>query len=106
MCNLVWAHRSRTSIYLAGPGSIAIVGTAECDYVVSVDKLVVSRAFKVPSDDWVYLGAFDFRYPPGPGGRTLRFIPTNEQPECIEEAQEPPMYDWAVRNSARKPSCR
>ena len=106
MCGFDWAHWSRTSVYLAGADQIAVVGPQECDYLISVDGLVVSPAFKVPSADWVYLGAFHFAASPGgPGARELRFFPASEQRECIEEATEPPMYDWAVRNSARKSRC-
>jgi hypothetical protein len=106
MCGFDWAHWSRTSVYLAGADQIAVVGAQECDYLISVEGLVVSRAFKVPSADWVYLGAFDFTASSGdPSARELRFVPASEQRECIEEATEPPMYDWAVRNSARRSSC-
>jgi hypothetical protein len=106
MCGFDWAHWARTNIYLAGGDKIALIGPQHCDYVIALDTLTVSRAFKIPSDDWTYLGAFDFvEHPNGPGTRALRFIPSAEQPECIEDSEEPQNYDWAVRNSARRSSC-
>ena len=103
-----WAHRARTSLYLdlAGDENLAVLGPDD-DILIS-NELKISRAFRVPSEDWIYLGAFDF-VPPAVQGhdRDLGFVPAggqNEQKECIPTYRDQ-RYDFEPRNSARQNRC-
>jgi hypothetical protein len=98
-----WPHRARTSLYLADGKSIAILGPDGEDILIDTDQLKVSRAFRIPSDDWTYLGAFDFVQPiVGGYDRSLRFIPAAKQAECVP--QHPP-NQWVVRAATRQSRC-
>jgi hypothetical protein len=110
MCGYDWAHNARTGVYLVGDKDIAVVGVDECDYLITLDPLKISRAKNLPSDSWVYLGAFDWviRVVGARPGRSqwgnipfFRFISVNEQPECISGSPSAS----TVRNSARKHRC-
>jgi hypothetical protein len=97
-----WAHNGRTSIYVTPRKQIAIVGPIGDDYLVSLDPPRTDPA-REPSDDWTYLGAFDFEGAPGVG-RQLGFISAEQQAECI------PMrggraLDLNVRKAARQEDC-
>ncbi|UPK05325.1 hypothetical protein [Bradyrhizobium sp. 170] len=72
-----WAHYGRTSIYLTPERKIAVLGPSGDDYLVSLDPLTTKIATGA-SENWTYLGAFDFQFMEG-GGRSLRFIGAAEQ---------------------------
>ena len=76
-----WARNSRTSIYVTPERKIAIIGPIGDDYLVSSDPPQAMTA-RGPSDDWSYLGAFDFQLLQG-GAQRLRFVSAAEQDECI-----------------------
>jgi len=98
-----WVHRARTSVYLTESKSIAILGPDGEDIVLDADQLKISRAFRISSSDWTYLGAFDFVQPiVGGYERSLRFIPATEQEECVP--QHPP-NERVVRAAARQSRC-
>jgi hypothetical protein len=107
-----WAHNSRTSVYLTPAGKIAIVGPMGDDYLVSLDPLTTKKA-KGSSDDWTYLGAFDYENFHTPAdwnnlsrvGRELRFITAAEQVECIP-MRGSTIYEWQVRKAARQDNCK
>ena len=68
-----WAHNSRTSVYLTPAREIAILGPMGDDRLVSLETLTTKNA-RGPSDDWTYLGAFDFetfQTPAAPVSRRL-----------------------------------
>jgi hypothetical protein len=110
LCGYDWAHYGRTGIYVIPGENLAVLGVGGCDYLVSRHPLDISRMGRVTSDDWVYLGAFDWasRILPTRGAqiggrhRVFRFIPAAEQGECIIDGSPP---SWAARLSARRPSC-
>ena len=103
-----WAHNSRTSLYLTSERELAILGPMGDDRLVSLDTLIRKNA-RGPSDDWTYLGAFDFAdfLEPDPLSniarrwRELRFISATEQAECIPMRGDT-IYQWQVRNNARQ----
>jgi hypothetical protein len=106
LCGYDWAHWARTGIYLTADRKVAVLGPRYCDYLVSLTSREVARAWKMASENWMYLGAFDFvGYPRGSGERMLRFISAAEQGECIEMMSDERLPDWAVRNGARRRSC-
>lgn len=84
MCGGDWANWSRTSLYLTENNGLAVIGVQDCDYIVAVDSLKVTNAWRVPSDKWTYLGAFQIVSALDKKTRQLRFIDASEQSECIE----------------------
>jgi hypothetical protein len=99
-----WAHNSRTSVYLTPDNKLAVLGPTGDDYVVSLHPPNSGRAFRLASETWTYLGAFD--YDLSHGARALRFVTAAEQAECIPMLMEVVHYDWAPRNAARQRSCK
>jgi hypothetical protein len=97
-----WAHNSRTGIYVTPERKIGIIGPIDDDYLVSSDPLQ-SMTAREPSDDWSYLGAFDFQLLPG-GAQRLRFVSAAEQDECIPMAGADIEGDQ-VRKMARQRYC-
>ena len=97
-----WAHNSRTSIYVTPERKIGIIGPFGDDYLVSSDPLQTMPA-KGPSDDWSYLGAFDFQLLQG-SARKLRFVSAAEQAECIP-MRVADIGDHQVRKMARQLNC-
>ena len=99
-----WPHRARTSVYVTQDKKFAVLGPDEEDILIDTEQSKISRAFRIPSQDWTYLGAFDFVQPViGGYDRNLRFIPAAEQDECVPTdslANE----TWP-RNEQRKERC-
>lgn len=97
-----WAHNSRTGIYITPERDIGIIGPFGDEYMASLDPPRMTAA-RGPSEDWSYLGAFDFEILQG-GARRLRFVRATEQAECI------PMRGLGiesdqVRKTARRGDC-
>ena len=97
-----WAHNSRTSIYVTPERKIGVIGPIGDDYLVSSDP-PQSMTARGPSDDWSYLGAFDFQLLQG-GARRLRFVSAAEQAECIPMVGADIEVDQ-VRKTARQRYC-
>ena len=97
-----WAHNSRTSIYVTPERKIGIIGPIGDDYLASLDPPQTMTA-RGPSDDWSYLGAFDFQLLGG-GARRLRFVSAAEQAECIP-MRGTDIEDHQVRKAARQRDC-
>ena len=97
-----WAHNSRTSLYVTPERKIGVIGPIGDDYLVSSDTLQSTTA-RAPSDDWSYLGAFDFQLLQG-GARRLRFVSAAEQAECIPMVGADIEVDQ-VRKTARQRYC-
>ena len=103
VCGFDWAHWSRTSVYLTETRGIAVLGPDHCDYLFRLPLHKIERAFQVPSEGWIYLGAFELR---SDGMlRRLRFVPATEERECIPMPGGSLWYDWAPRNQARRARC-
>ena len=99
ICGWDWAHWARTSIYLTQDRAIAILGPQECDFIVRGPYRTVDQAFRVPSDKWTYLGAFDFSH------SGFRFISAADEGECIPMLGESRGHEWSPRNAARRERC-
>lgn len=99
-----WPHNTRTSVYLTAERKIAVLGPMGEDFLVSLDPPAATRVAAGASEDWTYLGAFDFQYVEG-GGRSLRFIGAAEQPECIPMLAEGPFQNHKLRTNARHKNC-
>jgi hypothetical protein len=103
-----WAHNARTSIYLTPERKIAILGPAADDYLLSLDSLTAKALAAKPaagaSENWTYLGAFDFEVARG-SGRLLRFVSAAEQAECIPMLMDVPYEAYKIRTSARQLTC-
>ena len=98
-------HLARTSIYRVDDSSIAVLGPTESDYRLSLTPLRFARERSGSlSDNWQYLGVFDFDEIKK-GARRLRFFEAREQPECIPMAMD--QVDWSglARAAARHPTC-
>jgi hypothetical protein len=72
-----WGGATRTSIYLTERNEIAILGPADDDYLISFAPIRITSTFRLPSDKWKYIGAFDKR------DRAFRFFSAEDQRECI-----------------------
>jgi hypothetical protein len=101
-----WIHRARTSIYATESGNFAVLGPDYDDVLIDTGRLVTSRAFRVASQNWTYLGAFDFAEAQSGGhGKTLRFIPATEQAECVPTGPLSDGEAWWPRAAARNQRC-
>ena len=100
-----WSHRARTSVYATENGNFAVLGPDEEDVLIDVSQLTTSRAFRVASQGWTYLGAFDFvRGQNGDHDRSFRFIAATEQAECVPSSPSSGAEVWP-RNAARQQRC-
>lgn len=100
-----WAHYARTSVYLAPERKIAVLSPSGADYLVSLDLLKKTNVAAGASENWTYLGAFDYESAKD-GRQTLRFIGAAEQAECIPMLKEGPYRADKVRMGARQKYCR
>jgi hypothetical protein len=107
MCGFDWAHWGRTSVYRTSDRGLAIVGLHDCDYLVSHDLTVIPRPAPASSADWDYVGAFDlvFISQGRADAREMRFIPAEEQAECIIMGGSDFVHSWMTRKEARHPDC-
>ena len=80
-----WGGASRTSLYLTPDRRLMVLGPADNDYSISLSPLQIGSILRQSSDDWIYLGAFDFYRDAssGRGVRVFRFLTAAEQAECI-----------------------
>ena len=80
------AHR--TSLYRVGETEFAVLGPAGDDYFFAATPLRRLDGPSLPSEDWTYLGALDFRMDPdgssaGGPAQVFAFIPADAEGECI-----------------------
>ena len=96
-----WVHWHRTSVYLMGDERIAVLGPGYDDYVVDPKRRTIADLRQgTASDDWAYLGAFDF----ADEYKGLKFIPASEeQRECTPTLGE--LHPWATRPQGRRVRC-
>jgi hypothetical protein len=97
-----WVHNARTGVYLTADRRIAILGPSGDDYLFSPGAEQATSAASIASDDWTYLGAFDFAFLPD-GTQGLRFILAIEQAECIP--MQSSVTGMRVRQEARRSRC-
>ena len=75
-----WVHNVRTSIYETPQGDITVLSPMEDDYIIHLQTLELKALSSfASSEDWTYIGAFDFGGP----NHKLQFFPASQQSECI-----------------------
>lgn len=100
-----WSHRARTSVYLIDPAHVAVLSALGNDYEISLKPVGFVPLTAAGAEQWRYLGAFDFTFPPGARPR-LEFFDAQALPECIPMGLVPPS-EWGTkpRAAARHPNC-
>jgi hypothetical protein len=76
-----WPHRARTSVYTIDPNHIAVLSAFGYDYKITLKPFEFAPLVSDPGEQWQYLGAFDFAFPPGEQPRLEFFDP--RLAECI-----------------------
>jgi hypothetical protein len=99
-----WSHRPRTSVYRIDAGHITVLSPLGNDYKITLKPLTMTPIVSDDGEQWQYLGAFDFFYPPG-GRRRLRFFDAGLA-ECIPMGNsDPRTWTDKPRAKARQPDC-
>ena len=98
-----WSHRARTSIYSIDPTHVAVLSALGYDYTITLKPFDFSPIVSDAGEQWQYLGAFDFTFPPG---RSPRLVFSDQVAECIPMGTVDPSK-WAEkpRPRARRVSC-
>ena len=98
-----WSHRARTSIYSIDPNHVAVLSALGYDYTITLKPFDFSPIVSDAGEQWQYLGAFDFTFPPG---RSPRLVFSDQVAECIPMGTVDPSK-WAEkpRPRARRVSC-
>jgi hypothetical protein len=99
-----WSHRARTSVYRIDDGNLAVLSPLGNDYKITLKPLRFSPLESDSGDQWQYLGAFDFAFPPG--GRPFLQFYDSQLAECIPMGADDPT-NWArkARPHARQATC-
>ena len=99
-----WAHWARTNVYRIDDNHIAVLGPRGNDGELTLNPFAVAPVVSDPGEQWQYLGAFEFTFPPGQRPR-LQFFDTNLA-ECIPMGTNDP-GDWSgrPRPQARRATC-
>lgn len=101
-----WAHRARTSLYRIDDNHLAVLSAQGHDEEITLKPFaMIPLGSADRGDNWQYLGAFDFTFPPDERPR-LGFFDPQQLAECIPMGNGAP-GDWAARPRARfrHPSC-
>jgi hypothetical protein len=100
-----WSHHARTSVYRIDANHIAVLSALGYDDKVTLTPFAFAPIVSETGEQWQYLGAFDFNFPPGKRAR-LEFVPAAQLPECIPMRTDDPSK-WAdkPRAAARRASC-
>jgi hypothetical protein len=99
-----WAHRARTSVYRIDDNHIAVLSALGYDYQITLQPFGFAPVVSDRGEQWQYLGAFDFTFPPGERPR-LQFFDA-QLAECIPMGPND-RSDWTgkPRPQARHASC-
>ena len=99
-----WSHKARTSVYRLGDNDIAVLSALGYDYKISLKSVKFEPLGSDLGEQWQYLGAFDFIYPPGARRRLQFFGP--QLAECIPMGtDDPSTWRDRARAAARRASC-
>jgi hypothetical protein len=100
-----WSHRARTSIYWIDANHLAVLSALGYDDQITLKPFDFSPIISDPDEQWQYLGAFDFNFPPDKRPR-LEFFPAAQLTECIPMGTDDPSK-WAdkPRAAVRRVSC-
>jgi hypothetical protein len=98
-----WSHRARTSIYSIDANHVAVLSALGYDYKVTLKPFDFSPIVSDTGEQWQYLGAFDFIFPPG---RSPRLVFSDQVAECIPMGTiDPGKWVEKPRTQARRVSC-
>lgn len=100
-----WAHHARTSLYRIDDNHLAVLSAQGHDEEITLNPFAMTPIKTGSGDNWDYLGAFDFVFPPYDRAR-LEFFDLEQLAECIPMGNEDPAK-WAKesRASARRATC-
>jgi hypothetical protein len=99
-----WSHRARTSVYRIDDNHIAVLSALGHDYKIALKPFELAPVVSDLGEQWQYLGAFDFTFPPGERRRLEFFDP--HLAECIPMgANDPATWTGEPRPQARQTSC-
>jgi hypothetical protein len=99
-----WSHRARTSLYRIDDNHIAVLSPLGTDDEITLKPFAVQPAVSDSSQQWQYLGAFDFTFPPGARPR-LEFFDQQHLAECIPMTTDKAAWAVEPRASARSERC-
>ena len=60
-----WAHKARTSVYRIDEQHLAVSSALGYDYQITLQPFGFAPVVSDRGEQWQYLGAFDFAFPPG-----------------------------------------
>jgi hypothetical protein len=99
-----WSHRARTSVYSIDTNRIAVLSALGHDYEITLKPFEAKPVVSDRGDQWQYLGAFDFAFPPH-GAPRLGFF-DQQVAECIPMGTiAPGKWEDEPRLQARQASC-
>jgi len=98
-----WSHRARTSIYSIDANHIAVLSALGYDYEITLKPFDFSPIVSDSGEEWQYLGAFDFAFPPG---HSPRLVFSDRLAECIPMGTiDPSKWVGKPREQARQVNC-
>ena len=98
-----WSHRARTSLYRIDENHIAVLSPMGTDDKITLKPFAVEPAVSQGSEQWQYLGAFDFTFPPAERPR-LDFFDAHLA-ECIPMTTDKAAWAGEPRASAHSQRC-
>ena len=99
-----WAHRARTSVYRIDDNHLAVLSAFGRDHEITLKPFRFAPIVSGAGEQWQYLGAFDFAFPPKKRPR-LMFFDTHVA-ECIPMGTiDPATWTGEPRAAARHASC-
>jgi hypothetical protein len=99
-----WSHRARTSIYRIDDNQLAVLSALGNDFNIVLQPFGYVPVVSDLGEQWQYLGAFDFTFPPD-GRPRLQFFDSTLA-ECIPMGPgDPGSWMAKVRPQARHTSC-
>jgi hypothetical protein len=101
-----WAHRARTGLYRIDDNHLAVLSAQGHDEEITIKPFAIMPIKKgARSDNWEYLGAFDFIFPPRTGAR-LEFFDPQKLAECVPMGNDDPAgWTKEPRAQARRAAC-
>jgi len=99
-----WPHRARSNVYIIDPNHIAVLSALGYDYKITLKPFEFAPVVSDPGEQWQYLGAFEFAFPPGEQPR-LEFFDHNLA-ECIPMGMtDQTLWAAKARPRARYATC-
>jgi hypothetical protein len=99
-----WSHRARTGVYMIDANHLAVLSALGNDYEIALKPFDFKPIDSGSGEQWQYLGAFDFFFPPGKPPR-LQFF-DQRLAECIPMGTiEPDKWVGEPRAQVRRANC-